>query len=100
MPQYHLTEIPPFDARRGYSQWVSAGVGSRTTQKGSCVKASIWKDDEGFLVVRFSHKHNHLHLRITSDKEITETDKEALENFLFEKITDWAVSDFDDNLED
>lgn len=90
-----------FDARRGYSRWVTPGIGTRTSEKGSLALADVWSDRHGELVTRFTSLGYSLHFRLkrASSAPITPDMKDAVEDFLHRTLITWVVDGVDNDLE-
>lgn len=99
--EFRLVPIPSFDARRGYSRWVTPGVGTRSAERGSLAEADLWVDRHGNLFTRFRSQGYSLHFRIKSvlRERIAHEMKDGIEEFLSNMLTEWIVEGVDDDLE-
>ncbi|MEW6685574.1 MAG: hypothetical protein AB1393_05140 [Candidatus Edwardsbacteria bacterium] len=97
---YKLVPIDEFDARRGYSRWLTPGVGIRSTKRGSLAQADLWIDQEGKLVARFTSRGYSLHFQIRAvSSDLAPVMKDHIEEFLTEMLMTWVVDGVDDDLE-
>lgn len=101
MAKFKLEGIEPFDARRGYARWVTGGVGTRSSERGSLATVDVWIDREGKLVTRFTSMGYYLHFEIqpVEPNQITPNDREAIEDFLEDKLIQWKAEGVDEDWE-
>jgi hypothetical protein len=99
--EFKLVPTTEFDARRGYSRWVTPGVGIRTTERGSLAQADIWVDRQGKLVTRFTSLGYSLHFKIKAvpPGQITFDSKEDVVMFLQDVLLTWTAEGVDDDLD-
>lgn len=99
--EFRLAPIPAFDARRGYSRWVTPGVGTRSAERGSLAEADLWVDRDGNLFARFRSRGYSLHFKMKSvlREKIAPEMRDSIEEFLFNMLIEWAVDGVDDDLE-
>lgn len=99
--EFKLFPTQAFDARRGYTRWVTAGVGVRTTKRGTLAVADLWIDRQGKLFTRFTSLGYSLHFEIKPVKpsKITPDMKDAVEKFLDKMLLTWIEDGVDDILE-
>lgn len=99
-PEFKLIPIDEFDARKGYSRWISPGVGTHTTERGSLAQADLWMDQQGKLVTRFTSRGYSLHFEIRAvSSDLIPDMKEHIEEFLLEMLMTWVADGVDDDLE-
>lgn len=99
-PRLRLVEIAPFDARKGFSRWVSRGTGYRAP--GSPVAhADIWQTPDCRLVTRFTCLGyvDHYEIRKVSGGVIGPDSAILVEEFLSEMLCQWIVQGADEALE-
>ena len=100
IPEFKLVPIDEFDARSGYSRWVTTGVGTRTTERGSLAQADLWINRNGKLVTRFTSRGYSLHFEVKAVlSDINSDMKEHIEEFLTEMLMTWVVDGVDDELD-
>jgi hypothetical protein len=99
-PEFKLIPIAEFDARRGYSRWVTKGVGTRSTERGSLAEAELWINQKGKLVTRFTSRGYSLHFEVkVVSSDLNSDMKKHIEDFLAEMLMTWVTDGVDDELE-
>ena len=97
--RYELSEISPFDARRGYRRCDPPGVGvSDDTQSAT---ADIWRDRTGKVVARFYSLGYVFHMEavLSSGKNIREDQMEDFSHWLGDVLLEWIIDGVDDTPE-
>lgn len=94
-----LLDVDGFDARRGYTRWVSPGVGANFSSHPQAV-ADLWTDRDGRLFTRFSCSGYVYHYEIVSASRtsIAEAQMAEIEKFLDDKLLLWVTEGIDDSV--
>ena len=94
-----LTEIPHFDARRGYKKCDMPGVGASHVGDRRIAHAHFWRDRSNNVVARFTctEYQYSFEARLASGATIPENQMEDFGTYVSEVLALWLVEGVDDN---
>lgn len=94
-----LLDADEFDARRGFTRWALPGTGAILPGYPQA-SADLWTNRDGRLFVRFSSAGYIYHYEIVSNAHhpITEDQKDAVFDFLQNKLVTWVIEGIDDSV--
>ena len=96
---YVLTEIPNFDARRGYKKCSPPGVGAGYAGDMQRADGDFWRNESENVVVRFSSLGYRFSFeaRLPSGTRIPENQMDDFAMFVSELLVLWIIEGVDDN---
>ena len=96
-PQFELTSIAAFDARRGYTRCSLPGIGVSFVGEPGAL-ADFWRDRSGKLVVRFSSRGYvyHMEAHLASGGQIPEGEMGSFGEWVRDAMVEWIVDGVDD----
>jgi hypothetical protein len=96
-PQFKLTPINAFDARRSYKRSSHPGVQVHVGGRRPNAYADFWRDKTKRLVVRFSSQGNVFHFEalFASGKQVPEETMGDFEPYVADVLADWLIEGAD-----